>query len=196
MFAHPGKKLVFMGTEIGQTFEWNHEDQVQWWLLDYEIHRQLQTFFQVLNQTYQSEPALHEVDSHWEGFEWIDFHDADHSVIAFARRAKRRDDYLVIVCNFTPTPHTGYRVGFPETGDHLEIFNSDSEMFGGSNMGNGGVVYAEPKPHHDRAASALLTLPPLGVCIFKPKRPLPPLPIAPPADEKPFDAQREDVTGS
>jgi 1,4-alpha-glucan branching enzyme len=195
MYTHPGKKLVFMGTEIAQTFEWNHEDQVQWWLLDYEIHRQFQKFFEVLNQVYESEPALYEVDNHWEGFEWIDIRDVEHSVIAFARRAKRRDDYLVIVCNFTPVPHTGYRIGFPETGEHLEILNSDSGVFGGSNMGNGGVVYAEAIPHHDRPASASLTLPPLGVCVFKPKRTLAPLATLERKDERLLDAQHVDSPG-
>ena len=175
MYTHPGKKLLFMGAEIGQTFEWNYDDQIQWWLLDYEIHRQLQSFCQALNQVYRSEPSLYEVDTHYEGFEWIDFHDADASVIAFIRRAKRREDYLVIVCNFTPTPRENYRIGFPEAGDHVEILNSDAAVFGGSNMGNGGMVYAEPKPHHFRPASAALTLPPLAVCVFKPRRALPPV---------------------
>jgi 1,4-alpha-glucan branching enzyme len=176
MWGHPGKKLVFMGTEIGQTAEWNSESQVEWWLLQFPIHQKLQAFCRALNNVYRSEPALFEVDfQHW-GFEWIDFHDSQNSVISFVRRAKRKDDYLVIVCNFTPTPHTGYRIGFPEAGLHHEIFNSDAEAFGGSNMGNAGAVFATPTESHGRPASAELVIPPLGVMMFKPARPLPALP--------------------
>ena len=175
MFCHPGKKLLFMGSEIGQTNEWDHNNQVDWWLLDYEIHRRFQTYNQALNHFYRREPALWEVDFQYQGFEWIDLHDVEHSVLSFVRRGKRSEDYLVIVCNFTPQPHWNYRVGFPETGLHLEVFNSDAEAFGGSNMGNGGAVMAEPIRAHHRTASASLTLPPLGVIVFKPARPLPSL---------------------
>ncbi|HZQ52222.1 MAG TPA: 1,4-alpha-glucan branching protein GlgB [Bryobacteraceae bacterium] len=170
MYAHPGKKLLFMGSEIGQTAEWNYESEVQWWLLDYEIHRKFQTFCAALNALHQSEPALYEVDFQYWGFEWIDFHDSENSIISFVRRAKRREDYLVFVCNFTPTPHYDYRIGFPEAGGHREIFNSDAEMFGGSNMGNGGYIHAEPTESHGRPASAKLIIPPLGVMAFKPAR--------------------------
>jgi 1,4-alpha-glucan branching enzyme len=176
MFCHPGKKLLFMGSEIGQTNEWDHNNQVDWWLLDYEIHRRFQTYNQALNQFYRRESALWEVDFQYQGFEWIDLHDVEHSVLSFVRRGKRSEDYLVIVCNFTPQPHWNYRVGFPETGLHFEVFNSDAEAFGGSNMGNGGAVMAEPVRAHHRAASASLTVPPLGVIVFKPARPLPSLP--------------------
>jgi 1,4-alpha-glucan branching enzyme len=174
MYGHPGKKLLFMGSEIGQTAEWNSEGQVEWWLLDHEIHRRYQLFCAALNTLYQSEPALYEVDFQYQGFDWIDFHDADNSIVSFVRRAKRRDDYLVFVCNFTPAPHKAYRVGFPEAGGHREIFNSDAEMFGGSNMGNGGYVNVEEKPSHGRPGSAALVIPPLAVMVFKPARPLPP----------------------
>ncbi len=170
MWGHPGKKLVFMGTEIGQTAEWNSEGQVEWWLLDHEIHRRFQTFCAALNGMYRSEPALYEVDFQHTGFEWIDFHDADNSMVSFVRRAKRPEDHLVFVCNFTPQPHKAYRLGFPEAGLYREIFNSDAEMFGGSNMGNGGVVNVEARPSHGRPASAELIIPPLGVVVFKPMR--------------------------
>jgi 1,4-alpha-glucan branching enzyme len=170
MWGHPGKKLVFMGTEIGQTAEWNSEGQVEWWLLDHEIHRRFQSFCAALNAMYRSEPALYEVDFQFTGFEWIDFHDADNSIVSFVRRAKRPEDYLVFVCNFAPQPHKAYRLGFPEAGLHREIFNSDAGMFGGSNMGNGGVVNVEARPSHGRAASAELIVPPLGVVVFKPMR--------------------------
>ena len=170
MYAHPGKKLLFMGSEIGQTAEWNYESEVQWWLLDYEIHRKFQTFCTALNALHQSEPALYEVDFQYWGFEWIDFHDSENSIISFVRRAKQRDDYLVIVCNFTPTPHYNYRIGLPEAGGYREIFNSDAEIFGGSNMGNGGYIQAEPTESHGRPASAKLIIPPLGVMAFKPEK--------------------------
>ena len=179
MYGHPGKKLLFMGCEIGQTSEWNYEGQVDWWLLDYEIHRRFQGFCAALNDLYRSQPALYEIDFQGWGFEWIDFHDSQNSIVSFVRRAKRRENYLVFVCNFTPTPHKKYRIGMPEPGLHHEIFNSDAEIYGGSNMGNGGYVDAEATPSHGRPASASLVIPPLGVVVFKPARPLPPL--APPA---------------
>ncbi len=170
MYGHPGKKLLFMGSEIGQTAEWNSEAQVEWWLLDYEIHRKLQAFCAALNDLYRAEPALYEIDFHGSGFEWIDFHDAEHSIISFVRYAKERKDYLVFVCNFTPAPHQNYRIGMPEVGFYREIFNSDAAIFGGSNMGNGGGVNTEPTPSHGRPASVKLTLPPLGVIVLKPAR--------------------------
>jgi len=168
MYAHPGKKLLFMGSEIGQTAEWNSETQVEWWLLDHEIHRKLQSFCGALNQLYRSEPALYEVDFQGSGFEWLDFHDAEHSMISFLRRGKQREDYLVFICNFTPQPYPQYRIGMPEAGLYREIFNSDAGIFGGSNMGNGGYVHSEPIPSHGRPASANLVIPPLGVIVLKP----------------------------
>jgi 1,4-alpha-glucan branching enzyme len=173
MYGHPGKKLLFMGSEIGQTAEWNSQAQVEWWLLQFPIHQKFKTFCAALNTLYRSEPAMYEVDfQHW-GFEWIDFHDHENSIISFIRRGKHREDYLVFVCNFTPAPHRDYRIGFPEAGLHREIFNSDAGIFGGSNMGNGGSVKALPAASHGRPASAALVIPPLGVLVFKPDRPLP-----------------------
>jgi 1,4-alpha-glucan branching enzyme len=119
---------------------------------------------------YKREPALYEIDFHWEGFEWIDFHDFENSIIAFIRHAKDRNDYLVFVCNFTPAPHAAYRIGLPELVEYQEIFNSDAEVFGGSNTGNGGRVSAEPIASHGKPASAQLILPPLGVLVLKPER--------------------------
>jgi 1,4-alpha-glucan branching enzyme len=137
MWGHPGKKLVFMGSEFGQTAEWNSEGQIEWWLLQFDIHKKLQFFCQKLNEFYRSEPALYQVDFHWEGFEWIDFHDMQNSIIAFIRKAHDRQDYLIFICNFTPQPHPAYRLGLPELIEYREVFNSDSGFFGGSNMGNG-----------------------------------------------------------
>ncbi len=174
MYGHPGKKLLFMGCEFGQTAEWNSEGQIEWWLLQFAPHQKLKTFCAALNQLYRSQPALYEIDFQGWGFEWIDFHDADNSIVAFIRRAKRPEDYLVIVCNFTPQPQMQYRLGLPEAGRFLEIFNSDAEAFGGSNLGNGGAIVAEEKQSHGRLASAEIVVPPLGVVMFKPERPLPP----------------------
>jgi 1,4-alpha-glucan branching enzyme len=170
MWAHPGKKLVFMGSEFGQTSEWNAESQCEWWLLQFDVHRKLQLFCKRLNELYRDEPALYEVDFHWEGFEWIDFHDMQNSIIAFIRKAKDRSNYLIFVCNFTPQPHPAYRLGLPELIGYREIFNSDSELFGGSNMGNGGWVRAESIASHGRNASAELVIPPLSVVALKPVR--------------------------
>ncbi|MBV9612962.1 MAG: 1,4-alpha-glucan branching protein GlgB, partial [Acidobacteriaceae bacterium] len=172
MYGHPGKKLLFMGSEFGQTAEWNSENQIEWWLLQFPVHQRLQTFCAALNDLYRKEPALYEVDFQGSGFEWIDFHDAENCIISFVRYAKRREDYLVFACNFTPAPHTGYRIGVPRAGLHREILNSDAEIFGGSNMGNGGMVEALAEASHGRPASVCLTLPPLAVVVLKPDRPL------------------------
>jgi 1,4-alpha-glucan branching enzyme len=168
MYGHPGKKLLFMGAEFGQTREWNHDQALEWWLLQYPVHHKLQTMVGELNALYRREPAMYQVDDSYRGFEWIDFRDADHSVILFARFARDPNDFLVFCCNFTPVPQQGYRVGLPRGGRYREIFNSDSEMFGGSNMGNKGFVDSEDKPFQGRPASALLTLPPLAVVVLKP----------------------------
>jgi 1,4-alpha-glucan branching enzyme len=167
MFAHPGKKLLFMGTEFGQTSEWNHDHALQWWLLQYPVHSTLQTLVQELNKLYRREPSLYQVDDEYVGFEWIDIQDAESSVISFARFARNREDMIVFACNFTPVPRLGYRLGVPKPGLYREILNTDSEMFGGSNMGNAGAVMAEDVAHHGRPASLLLTLPPLAVVAFK-----------------------------
>jgi 1,4-alpha-glucan branching enzyme len=145
-------------------------------LLEFDIHRKFQTFCAALNEVYKSQPALYEIDFQGWGFEWIDFHDSENSIISFIRHGRRREEFVVVVCNFTPAPHKGYRIGVPEPGDYLEIFNSDAEIFGGSNMGNGGRINAETTGSHGRPASLCLTIPPLGVLIFRPARPLPPLP--------------------
>ncbi len=167
MWAHPGKKLLFMGQDMGAPWEWNHDGQVPWDLLEHSYHRKLQVFMKELNRLYQDEPALYQIDFHHTGFEWIDFHDADNSIIAFIRKAIDPKDYLVFCCNFTPVPRKSYRFGVPEEGFYEEILNTDSEMFGGSNMGNGGVVFAEPVPQHGRLFSINVILPPLAVVAFR-----------------------------
>jgi 1,4-alpha-glucan branching enzyme len=167
MYGHPGKKLLFMGGEIGQWNEWNHECEVEWVLLYFDSHRQIQQYVQALNQLYLSQPALYEVDFSWQGFEWIDFHDVDNSIVSFLRRAKNPDDFVVVVANFTPVPREGYRLGVPEAGFYRELLNSDSSLFGGGNMGNKGGVPSEPIPWQGRPHSIMITVPPLAVVYFK-----------------------------
>jgi 1,4-alpha-glucan branching enzyme len=169
MFGHPGKKLLFMGCDIGQTEEWNHDVSLPWHLLQWAPHYTLQNFVKELNWLYRREPAMFQVDNDFSGFEWIDFRDAESSIISFLRYAKDRDDFLVFACNFTPIPRHNYRIGVPRAGYYQEIFNSDAEMFGGSNLGNGGAAHADEIPDHGRPASISITLPPLGVVIFKPQ---------------------------
>jgi 1,4-alpha-glucan branching enzyme len=168
MFTHPGKKLLFMGGDIGQWREWSEERSLDWHLLQWEPHQKLQRYVADLNRLYQSEPALYTTDHVAEGFEWIDFHDWEHSIIAYVRKAKDPADHLVVVCNFTPVPHEGYRLGVPAQRFYAEILNSDSDVYWGSNMGNRGGFESEPTPWQGQPYSLELTLPPLAVCVFKP----------------------------
>jgi 1,4-alpha-glucan branching enzyme len=168
MYGHPGKKLLFMGSEIGQWNEWNHDASVEWDLLGFESHARLQRCVRDLNRLYRQEPALWQVDHDWKGFQWIDCHDAQHSVIAFSRQAADGGDFLVFACNFTPVVRSGYRIGVPAAGFYREIFNSDSKLYGGSDLGNAGGVEAEAHPAHGRDCSIVITLPPLAVVVFKP----------------------------
>jgi 1,4-alpha-glucan branching enzyme len=158
---------MFMGMELGQWNEWNVWADLDWHLLQYESHRQLKQFFADLNRVYASEPALYTQDFEQEGFEWIDCSDSRHSVVAFIRRAKDTDEFLVAVCNFTPQPHSHYRVGVPEAGFYREIFNSDAQPYGGSNMGNLGGKWTEEWWFHGHPQSLDLCLPPLGVMLLK-----------------------------
>jgi 1,4-alpha-glucan branching enzyme len=167
MYGHPGKKLVFMGSEIGQYEEWNSSGSVRWELLQYDSHRKLQLFVQELNRFYRAHPALYEVDFHYSGFEWVDFRDAENSIIAFTRRAESAAESLMFCCNFTPMVRSGYDFGVPSEGFYQELFNSDAEIFGGSNLGNAGGVMAKPVPRHGRKYSVAVTLPPLAVVVFK-----------------------------
>jgi len=171
MYGHPGKKLLFMGGEFGQWWEWNHDTELQWNLLDEgDYHRGLMRFVRDLNLLYITEPPLYEVDFKQEGFEWIDFSDAEQSVLSFIRRAAVPGDFLVFVCNFTPVPRYKYMVGVPEPGFYREVLNSDSAMYGGSDVGNLGGVEAVDDTVHGRPYSLEITLPPLGVLIFKPEK--------------------------
>ncbi|HWC91104.1 MAG TPA: 1,4-alpha-glucan branching protein GlgB [Pirellulales bacterium] len=170
MWAHPGKKLLFMGGELGQWNEWNYDTSLQWDLLQWDLHRGLKKFVSDLNHLYRREPALHQVDFDHHGFEWIDCHNYDESIMCFMRKAKDPRDFLAVCCNFTPVPREHHRVGLPERCWYNEIANSDSIYYGGGNVGNGAGVMAENIPWHGRPFSAAIAIPPLGVTILKPQR--------------------------
>jgi 1,4-alpha-glucan branching enzyme len=168
MYAHPGKKLMFMGCEFGQDREWNHDQSLDWHVLDVPLHAGLRRFVQDLNRTYAVEPALHEVDFEPHGFQWIDCNDNENSVVSLIRRARDGRDFLVALLNFTPVPRDGYRIGVPAAGAYTELLNSDAEIYGGGNVGNGGVVFSEPIAAHGHPDSLRLNLPPLGFLLLKP----------------------------
>jgi 1,4-alpha-glucan branching enzyme len=170
MWTHPGKKLLFMGSDFGQWNEWNCDDNLQWDLLRWESHRGLQQLVADLNKLYRNEPALHEEDFAPGGFEWIDCHNYQDSTLSYIRRAKNPDDFLIICCNFTPVVRHHHRLGVPELLWYEEVFSSDSEYYAGSNQGNGPGVQADAMESHGRPFSVELTLPPLGVSVLKPRR--------------------------
>ncbi|HEY8475469.1 MAG TPA: 1,4-alpha-glucan branching protein GlgB [Chloroflexota bacterium] len=161
-YAQPGKKLLFMGGEFGQWREWNHEESLDWHLLQYNAHPELQRWVADLNRLYRGQPALHELDFHPEGFEWIDCADAQNSVVSLLRKGRSTNALVLVVCNFTPVPRTNYRIGAPRGGFWREALNSDAREYGGSGHGNLGGVEAAPVPSHGRPYSLTLTLPPLG----------------------------------
>ncbi len=166
-YTHPGKKLLFMGGELGQWAEWNHEQSIEWHLLQYRSHYGVWRWVRDLNALYRNEPALHELDFDNAGFEWVDFNDQEQSVISFLRRGRSTRDVFLVVCNFTPAPRFNYRVGAPEGGWWREVLNSDGAEYGGDGLGNSGGVDALSEASHGRPYSLSLTLPPLGVLICK-----------------------------
>jgi 1,4-alpha-glucan branching enzyme len=166
MWAHPGKKLLFMGSEFGQWHEWYHEESLDWHLSQYEEHRGLQSLVRDLNRAYRDEPALWEGDPEPAGFQWVDLHNADENVIAFLRIAPKSGRRLLCVCNFSPVMRRGYRVGAPSGGFYREVLNTDSTFYGGSDKGNGGGVEAEAISWHGLSHSLNLTLPPLATMWF------------------------------
>jgi 1,4-alpha-glucan branching enzyme len=167
MLAHPGKKLLFMGGEIGQWREWNHDGQIDWDVLGDPRHAGLQRWVRDLNQRYLAEPALWEMDFDANGFAWIDCHDSQNSVISLVRRGRGEGVAVVAVVNFTPVPRRGYRIGVPKSGLYRELLNSDAEIYGGSNVGNTGELHTEPVPAHGYDQSLSLVVPPLGFLLFK-----------------------------
>ena len=167
MYAHPGKKLMFMGAEFGQGREWNYDQSLDWHLLELPSHRGLRQFVTDLNHLYRRERALHEVDFDGHGFRWIDCTDSDNSVVSFIRRSQDGGEAVVAILNFTPVPREGYRIGVPAAGSYIELINSDAAVYGGGNVGNGGAVFTEPIASHGHADSLRLTLPPLGCLLLK-----------------------------
>ncbi|WP_126975145.1 1,4-alpha-glucan branching protein GlgB [Frigidibacter oleivorans] len=167
MWGHPGKKLLFMGQEFAQGREWNHDTSLDWHQLEDPQHAGIQRLVRDLNRLYRDTPALHVHDSRPEGFRWIDADNRDQSVLAFARCGRRGDAPVVVVCNFTPVERTGFRLGFPEQGRWSEVLNTDAAIYGGANRGNLGGVLTEDVASHGLQQSALLTLPPLSVVMFR-----------------------------
>jgi 1,4-alpha-glucan branching enzyme len=171
MWAYPGKKLLFMGGEFGQSNEWNHDRSLDWWLLDEgPYHRGLKGLVSDLNRRYRVEPALYQQDGDDAGFRWMDCDDSEQSIVAFCRFARDPADLVLSVCSFTPVVRRGYRVGVPRAGYYEEIVNTDSSYYGGSDVGNSGGVMAEDVPWHGQPYSVQLTLPPLAVLWLRPQR--------------------------
>ncbi len=166
MWTHPGKKLMFMGGEFGQLAEFDHDGSPHWHLLDDELHHGVQKLVRDLNRVYRAEPALHVLDCEPGGFEWIVGDDAQNSVLAY-RRMDGAGRQLVAVCNFTPVPRYGYRIGMAHHGRWSEILNTDAAVYGGSNVGNGGLIYTEDVPSHGKPHSAALILPPLATIVLR-----------------------------
>ena len=167
MWSYSGKKLLFMGCDFGQWQEWNHDKGLEWGALDSGNHQGVKRFVRDLNLVYSSEPALHENDYDWSGFSWINANDSDNSVLSFIRRAKNPDDFLIIICNFTPIVRENYRIGVPREGQYQELINSDLDIYWGSNVGNG-TISSLPEQSHDMNNTLSLTLPPLSTLILKP----------------------------
>jgi 1,4-alpha-glucan branching enzyme len=167
MFTHPGKKLLFMGTEFGQGTEWDSTRILDWYVLEYPLHRGMQQLVKDLNRIYHQAPALHHYEFEWQGFQWIDCHDSEQSVLSFIRRSD--DQLLIVAVNFTPVPRHDYRIGVPEPGAYREILSSDAHIYGGSGIGNGeSSLEAEDTPWMDLPHSLVITLPPLAGIILQP----------------------------
>jgi 1,4-alpha-glucan branching enzyme len=167
MFSHPGKKLLFMGGEFAQWREWNHDRSLDWHLLDDSAHEGIRRYIQALHREYHAQPALHQLDFDQAGFRWIDCHDNENSVISLLRSARNGRDPVVSILNFTPVPRQRYRIGVPEAGYWAELINSDSAVFGGTNVGNAGGVHSEPIEAHGFDHSIVLTLPPLACLMLR-----------------------------
>ena len=168
--AHPGKKLLFMGGEFGQFIEWNYDDSLDWHLpQQYPMHKKMLEYSRALNKFYCDHKALWQVDFDWNGFQWIDCNDNENSIVSFIRKAEDPSDYLVAVCNFTPEVRHGYRIGVPEKGSYIEVFNSDDEAFGGSGVKNEGEIKTEDVKWHDRDQSIVLTIPPMATIYLRHK---------------------------
>jgi 1,4-alpha-glucan branching enzyme len=169
MWAHPGKQLIFMGSEFGQESEWAENRELDWWLLDNADHRGVQSLVRDMNRLYRETSALWSLDTEGSGFEWIDANDSGNNVLSFIRKPKNPDDGpLVCVANFSAIPHHGYELGLPRTGSWSELLNTDAEFYSGSGVGNMGLVRATEGPHHGQPASATVTIPPLATLWLRP----------------------------
>ena len=164
MFTYPGKKLLFMGCEFAQGTEWSVNRDLDWYVLDYPHHRGVQTLVKDLNHLYKNHSALYQYDFDHQGFEWIDCHDYQQSIISYRRKSANED--IIVILNFTPVPRENYRIGVPHEGVYQEIFNSDSHYYDGTNLGNG-YVHSEPQPWMNMQHSITVTLPPLAGIILK-----------------------------
>jgi 1,4-alpha-glucan branching enzyme len=167
MFVHPGKKLLFMGSEFGVWREWDSAGSLDWDLLQFPMHAGIQRFVTDLHGLYRRERALHEIDFEPAGFEWIDCNDHTSSIISLIRRARDPRDFVVASFNWTPVPRHDYRIGVPEAGFYRELLNTDAALYGGANVGNQGGLHTEPIAAHGHAQSLRLTLPPLAGLVFK-----------------------------
>jgi 1,4-alpha-glucan branching enzyme len=169
MFAQPGKKLLFMGAELAQRAEWNHDTSLDWHLLQHAPHAGVARLVRDLNHLYRDEPALHELDAEAHGFRWIEADDAEHSVLAFSRHPRSTTDTapVVVVVNATPLPRHGYRIGVEREGTYAELLNTDALPYGGSGIGNLGLTTAEPIAAQHRPYSLSLTLPPMAALFLR-----------------------------
>jgi 1,4-alpha-glucan branching enzyme len=168
MAAHPGKKLTFMGGEFGHFIEWKYDDQLDWFLLEYEMHRKMKDYVKALNHFYRNNPCLWEDDDGWSGFQWISPDDCNQSIVSFVRRGRSPGDYMIFVINFTPVYRPQYRMGVPKAEGFMEVFNSDDQSFGGSGAVNDQIITPEDVPCHNLEQSIILSLPPLSIVFYKP----------------------------
>jgi 1,4-alpha-glucan branching enzyme len=167
MFTHPGTKLLFMGAEFGQSSEWSHDRSLEWHLLQYPSHQGVLSLIRDLNALYKKEPALYEYAFDSRGFDWVDYGDRDSSIVIYLRKGIKREEQLLIVCNFTPAVRHNYRLGVPIRGSWKEIFSSDELKYGGSGVLNHGLLMTRPVKCHNRDYSFTITIPPMGVTLFK-----------------------------
>ena len=168
MIAHPGKKLLFMGTEFGQFVEWKDKEKLDWNLLEYDMHQKIHAYSKQLNKIYKRSKPLFELDDTYDGFEWIDVDNVEQSIFSFIRKGKNVDDILIVVCNFKEFPYEGYQVGVPKEGNYREILNSDATLFGGSDYQNKKLLTAVPEEYHGKPCSLRMTIPPFGISILRP----------------------------
>ncbi len=167
MFTHPGTKLLFMGSEFGQYEEWNFQNSLDWNLLEFDPHSNTQKYFATLNQFYKTTPALFEKGFSGEGFEWINYEDAENSVISYLRKGNNPDDDILVVCNFTPNTYKKYKVGVPYSGKVKEIFNSDEKVFGGSGKLNSKQVRIKDQSWNNQKYTVEISIPPLGITVLE-----------------------------